>query len=284
MSSTPAFPYDPDLSDIDFDFEPDDLAEAGDSLAPAEPGEALELIEPLPDIYSLLPMPHIELTVAEKAVVQQYQLGRIILGPVADAVMDCPPPPPEFIPVGQVQASADGQVTYVTLRDSFKICPFRTTCPFLKQGKAPHEQPCPLETNYLTERFVRWAAEMGKTPHNINETERVHISELVAGELHERRHLSILSESEAARGVDISLKETDSQGNPIAWEKVIHISQQSLVGIRATRKQVMKMFELTPEAKTRKAKYEGGLKGADLSSIQSARSGQLARALVIDQD
>lgn len=136
----------------------------------------------------------------------------------------------------------------------------------------------------MTERFIRWAAEMGKTPHDLNETERVNISELVTLDMHERRHLSILSEAEATRGVDLSLKETDSQGNPIAWEKVIHISQQSLVTLRATRKQILKMFELTPEMKTKKAKYEGGTKGADLSSVQSSRAAQLSKALMLDAD
>src|SRR6266702_2847233 len=279
MSTSPAFPSIPD-DDINFDFEPEEsLVPLGDDelAGPPGPGEALELVQVVPDIYSLLPMPHIELTTSEKETVQKYQLGRIILGPVADAVAECPPPLADL----QLDA-ANPIVTFTTLLASFKICPFRTTCPFLQQGKAPHGQPCPLETNYLTERFIRWATELGKTPNELNETERVNISELVSQDMHERRHLSILSEAEASRGVDLYIKETDSQGNPIAWEKVIHISQQSLARLRAERKQILKMFELTPEAKTKKSRYEGGVKGADLSSLQSGRAAQLTKALQLD--
>lgn len=138
MSTIPSFP---DIPDIDFDFELDEAIQpaAPDHYpAPNEADEALELVMPVPDIYSLLPMPYIELTASERETVQRYQLGRIILGPVADAVMQCPPP----IPPDVLDTLAPATVT--SLIQKLKICPFELPAHFSSKVRP------------LTRSRVRW--------------------------------------------------------------------------------------------------------------------------------
>jgi hypothetical protein len=234
---------------------------------------AIEQVQPLPDLYSLLPIPHMNLTASEKEAVDRYQLARSILGPVAASPMTCPNP--------------ESEPTDLSLQGLYKRllrCPHARSCVLRKAGKAPYEQPCPLETSYVIDRYVRWTNNDFNQvhPNNLSETDRVTISELVAIDLGEQRCLDILGEAEHARLSDISIKETASNGDPIAWEKVLHINQQVLEGLSARRTRILKSFELTPEMKTKKKKYEGGEKGADLSSIQSSRAERLKRGLVIE--
>jgi hypothetical protein len=224
----------------------------------------------LPDLYSLLPIPHIDLTPSESQVLEKYQLGRTVFGPVASTVMTCPPPlSPEVLESLQ---SANGSMTMLSMLAKRGCCPYAKSCPLLKQGKAPHSEPCPLETTYIIERFVRWSRELGSEPYSMTETERITASDLTQIDLYEHRSLSILGEAENARLTDLSVKEVATNGDPLAYEKVIHINLQSLEGGRAQRRKILHDFELTPEMKTKKAKYESGEKGVDLSSLQSARA------------
>jgi hypothetical protein len=235
--------------------------------------DAIEQVQPKPDVYQLLPMTHVELTQEEKQSVSRLQLGRVILGPVAAAVMTCPQPT-ELAPPGSI----------LSLLESKNRCPHMKSCVLLQLQKAPHGNACPLETNYITERFVRWSRELGKEPGELTESERIAASELTSLDLSEQRCLDILGEAEHARMTDLSVKEVDTQGNPISYEKVIHVNQQALEQIRVARTRVMKAFELTPEMKTKKARYEGGSKGADLASVQSANADEFRRAMVVEAE
>lgn len=253
-----------DFEDIDFS--------VGIPVADAHPaaGSALGMaasltVAPLPNLFELLPIPDIDLTPSEKQTVERYQLGRILLGPVSAAPLTCPA-------VYTAPPDAIGGMTMLALVAKNKACPYMRSCPLLKQGKAPHGEPCPLETTYVLERFVRWSNELGSTAYTLSETDRVATSQLTSIDLHEHRCLSILGEAESARLTDISVSETATNGDPLSYEKVIHINQQALAVMREQRRKILHDFELTPEMKTKKAKYATGEAGADLATLQSARA------------
>jgi hypothetical protein len=127
-------------------------------------------------------------------------------------------------------------------------------------------------------RFLAWAAEIGKNPSTVTETERTMVSDLTWIDLQELRCATVLSEGENARMTHKNVKEVHPEtGEHLAWEYVIHVNAQILVDLRTQRRMILKDWELTPEQKTKKARYEGRNKGLDLSSLQSARAEKLRR-------
>jgi hypothetical protein len=186
------------------------------------------------------------------------QQALVVLGPAGGAVTTCP----------------GNQVGI----EAHQRCPLAPKCEMLKAMQAPIGQLCPLERNFVATRFLAWAAEIGKTPATVTETERVMVSDLTWIDLQELRCATILSEGETARMVHKNVKEVHPEtGEHLAWEYVVHVNAQILVDLRTQRRMILKDWELTPEQKTKKARYEGRNKGNDLSSLQSARADRLRR-------
>ena len=85
----------------------------------------------------------------------------------------------------------------------------------------------------------------------------------------------------AARLTDISIKDSDDHGNPLAWEKVLHVVTQLQQQITTQRRMYLDEWELTPKSKTRRDKALGkNGSGLDQSSQHAAKRDTLNSVLV----
>ena len=185
----------------------------------------------------MLPTGSLELTVEEALAVQRHQQALYILGGAAAAPMVC----------------ADG-------------CPTAFRCPLARVHKAPTGRDCPFEVDYVRMRFAAWLAELGITLDTMQESERSTAASLVWIDLQEQRCLAILSKAENADMTSRSVRDVNENGDIVCWEDVIHINRQILEGLHNQRRGLLKDFELTREAQTRKRKLDGPRPGSDLSS------------------
>ena len=78
--------------------------------------------------------------------------------------------------------------------------------------------------------------------------------------------------------VSRSVRDVDENGNVVCWEDVVHINRQILSDLTVQRRALLRDFELTPEAKTRKRKAEGPQPGSDLSSRMADNLDKLRHA------
>ena len=200
--------------------------------------------------YSLiLPTGSIDLTVEQARRVQQHHQALIILGASGASPLQC----------------AAG-------------CPMAFRCPLATMQKAPVGQACPFEVDYVRVRFSAWLGELGRTPETLLESERAVVSNLVYIDIQEQRCLAILSKAENAAMVSRSVRDVDENGNVVCWEDVVHINRQILSDLTVQRRALLRDFELTPEAKTRKRKAEGPQPGSDLSSRMADNLDKLRHA------
>jgi hypothetical protein len=215
-------------------------------LAPALPSTLQERFA------KLLPVADGDLTPEEQKKVQVYQEARLVLGSAGVAPMRCAGP----------------------------ACPIATTCPLVKINKAPLNEICPFEANYVVERFAGWMGELERNEQNLNETDRSSIAQLVVIDLQEQRCLSIMSEGKAASMTDLSVKEVDMQtGDALSYEKIVHANMQILQELRTARRMILDDMERTERAKTRRLKTLQGKTGKDLASRQSANADKVRNAL-----
>ena len=201
-------------------------------------------------ITGLLSIANLQLTPDEQARVEKYQQARLILGASGAAVLVC-------------------RGTH---------CCFAASCPLVAINKAPLDELCPFEANYVTERFLAWMMEMERTLETLSESERAVISNLVYIDLQEQRCTSALSRAENALMVSRSVRDVDLEtGQPICWEDVIHINRQILSSLTTERRMLLKDFELTPEAKSKRRKLLGEVEEDNLAKRQSALFAQLRK-------
>jgi hypothetical protein len=215
------------------------------------PSVALALPLFVEKLSTLLPVASIQLTKEEEAEVKVYQEARVVLGAAGAAPMVC-----------------DAK------------CPIAARCPLAGMNKAPAGKLCPFEANYILQRFTKWCEELDVTSETMLESERVTISNLTYLDLQEQRCLSILADAKNANLQSRSVRDVDAgSGQVICWEDVIHINMQALAQIQTQRRMLMKDFELTPETKTKKNRWEMKKNGNDLSSRGADNADKLRRAL-----
>jgi len=189
----------------------------------------------------LLPIAELKLSEAEARRVQTYQQARLILGAAGASPMIC---------------SAG--------------CPLIATCPLAAVKKHPLKQLCPMEANYVTQRFLEWLHEFDRTPETLSASERATVSTLVGLDVEELRCRSILAMAENAALTSLSVRDVDAEsGEPISYEQIIHQNAVRITEIVTMRRMLLKDYELTPEQRTRKAKWLGLKSGDDLSSRQT---------------
>jgi hypothetical protein len=193
--------------------------------------------------------PHIELTPEETARVRNHQEVRLIFGSAAAAILTC------------------------TIE-----CPKIVQCPLAQIHKAPAGFKCPLEIHYARERFIAWAREIGADPDNMGETSRVAVSQLVSIDIQEQRCLDIVAIGEDAKLTQRSVKDCDVNGNPIAWEHIIHQNIQLIDVLQNRRRNILRDWELTPEMQSRKFKGIAQVVG-DLASKSAANGDRLRAAM-----
>lgn len=233
--------------------EPRDLA----------PIEQPDLPAPI-DINSLLPQPSLnELTVPEAQRLQQFQSALIVIGKSAGGALVCP-----GNQIGVAEASR---------------CPYSAKCELLRVQKAPANDLCPIERDFILARFQSWCRTINADPANLREDERSVVDELVYLDVQEARCASILSKGEAARLSQINVKDSNPEtGEWISWERVIHANATLLESLHTRKRMLMKEWMLTPEQKFKAAKAMGKLGGGDdLSKRLSARHDKL-RALDVN--
>jgi hypothetical protein len=218
------------------------------------------------DLRQFLSTPNIELTDLEKRDVSALLVGNRILGPAASAVMLCP---------GNFQSVRD-------IENRNKCCPYVMRCPYLKAGKAPEKELCPVEIDHVAERFQAWAEELSDGVLSLTETERVAVSDLTWIDLQMQRSNAILAVGEAARLTDLSVKDTNDKDKPVSWEKIIHANQVILTTLAAQRDRVFDNWELTPRAKTRRTRVLGKQSGNDASTRQSERADKLRKVMGLE--
>jgi hypothetical protein len=244
------------------------MSENQDTPKTTEVEEGQQEIVPAPDpsstvmqaFFNLLPdtvLPdNLDPQVKQRA--EQTQAALAVLGPAGGAVTVCP---------GNQQGVPE-----------HRKCPLAAKCDLLQAQVAPSGQLCPLERNYVLQRFSSWSTEMNKLPNQLTETERVTVAELTWIDLQELRCSTILSKGEATRLSQKNVKEVHPEtGEHLAWEHVIHINAQLLDQLQARRRMILKDWELTPEMKTKKAKTLGKGNGMDFSSQQSAKMDKLRK-------
>lgn len=200
---------------------------------------------------SLLPSVSPDLTEQEQVQIQRYQESHLVLGVAAAAVMIC----------------------------TAHLCPVAETCPLQQIQKAPAGQLCPLEANYVVERFAGWMMELGKSEHTMSETERSSIAQLVTIDIQEKRCLQLMSIGKAASMTDLSVKEIDLEtGDALSYEKIVHANQQIIQELRTARRMLLDDMERSEKAKTRKIKIQLG-SGKDLSSMQSSNADKIRTSI-----
>ena len=187
-------------------------------------------------LFRLLPIAKVELTPDEQTTVQTYQMAQLVLGAAAAAPMLCS-----------------------------KKCPesFRSACPLVRLKKEPVGQRCPFEQQYVSERFLAWMSEIGRTLEDLVESERSSITTLVTLDLQERRCNMILADAQNAQHRR-AVRDVDAEtGTPLCWEDVIHANAARLNEIIDKRRMILRDLELTPEMQTKRKRALGQLKAGD---------------------
>ena len=225
------------------------VAEDGTLLPACVPPPDAPVLSPYQQFSLLLPAGSIDLDQNEARQVQQYHQALVILGSAGASPMKC----------------AEG-------------CPTAFRCPLALLSKVPVGQSCPFEVDYVRTRFAAWMRELDRTVDNLLESERSAISTLVYIDVQEQRCLAILSKAEDASMVSRSVRDVNEDGNVVCWEDVVHINRQILEGLHNQRRGLLRDFELTPEAKTRKRKADGPRPGSDLSSRMAGNLDKLRQA------
>ena len=219
------------------------VTDDGSTVLACIPPPDIPLPPPVPAYQQfslILPTGTIDLTADQARQVQQYHQALVVLGPAGVSPLKC----------------GGG-------------CPTAFRCPLAQMRKAPEGQSCPFEVDYVRVRFAAWLDELGRTPDTLLASERSTVANLVYIDVQEQRCLAILSKAENAAMVSRSVRDVDENGKVVCWEDVIHINRQILDGLNAQRRGLLRDFELTPEAKTKKRKVEGVRPGSDLSSRMS---------------
>ena len=227
------------------------------------PTEQPDLPAPV-DINSLLPQPSLaQLTSTEAATLQQFQRALIVIGKSAGGALVCPG-------------------NQIGVADASK-CPYSAKCELLRVQKAPANDLCPIERDFILARFHSWCETLKADPANLREDIRSTVDELVYLDVQEARCASILSKGEAARLSQINVKDSHPEtGEWISWERVIHANALMLESLHTRKRMIMKEWMLTPEQKFKAAKAMGRLgNDNDLSKRLSSRADKL-RTLDID--
>jgi hypothetical protein len=192
-------------------------------------------------LASILPVPEIDLTAEEHAFVTRQRLQAIVMDVAGVAAMRCA-----------------------------EACPFQGACTLAACHKTPLGQFCPFEVDFLRERFLGWLRELERTLDTVLESERLAIGNLCALQLELQRIRKVLARAENVEMDQVSVRDVNVQtGEPICWEHIIHTAAQREDQILAQIRMIMKDFELTPEAKTRKAKALGLRQGNDIANKQA---------------
>ena len=200
--------------------------------------------------YSLiLPTGSIDLTVEQARRVQQHHQALIILGASGASPLQC----------------AAG-------------CPMAFRCPLATMQKAPVGQACPFEVDYVRVRFSAW---LGGARPDARDSTGVRTRGSFQPGLHRHPGTTLSGdpvESRERRHGVRSVRDVDENGNVVCWEDVVHINRQILSDLTVQRRALLRDFELTPEAKTRKRKAEGPQPGSDLSSRMADNLDKLRHA------
>lgn len=225
---------------------------------------------PSPTVPSLLgTRADLGLTDAENQELMNYQRSLVILGPAGGAVMMCPG--------NQVGVRPEDQ------------CPYAFKCPLMRMQKAPAGRMCPIERSITEERFSSWAAEFGKDPLQLSESDRATISQLTYIDLQEQRCVNVLAGGDAARLTQVNVTDAinmtiqNEEGQmvqqvlPLTYERVLHINAELLAQLGERRRMILKDWMITPEQKWKIAKAEGKAKGNDIGTQQSARGDKLRK-------
>src|SRR4051812_7565802 len=112
-----------------------------------------------PEINTLLPVTDTsELTVQERARMEQFQMALSTIGQAAGGALICPG--------NQVGVSEVNQ------------CPYAAKCELLRVQKAPQGELCPIERDFLVSKFNGWCSTIGANPRALKEDQRAVVSEL----------------------------------------------------------------------------------------------------------
>lgn len=224
-------------------------------VAPAPPVSNIAVIDvttPQKLLNFLLQNKKIELTEVEQQKMDIYKQAQNVLGVAASAPMKC----------------------------AGEHCPVAGTCLLFEMHKAPIGDICPIEADYVSEKFVDWTKDLGKGIADLTATEKSDIAELVVMDVQERRCTLIMAEGKAASMTDLSVKEVDLQtGEALSYEQKVHANQEIIQEIRTARRMKLDDMEKTEKAKTRKLKAYQGKNGNDLSTRQSAIADQVRNAI-----
>jgi hypothetical protein len=228
----------------------------GQKLSPADAYRA-GMLKTQEKLFRLLPIAKVELTADQQVAVQAYQMAQLLLGAAAAAPMMCSEKCPQA---------------------------FQASCPLVPMKKQPVGQRCPFEQQYVSERFMGWLTELGRTLDDLVESERATITTLVTLDLQERRCNMILSDAENAMLTSRAVRDVDAEtGTPLCWEDVIHANAVRINEIITQRRMLLRDLELTPEMQTKRKRALGQLKGGgdgkDLATRQSENADKVRRAL-----
>jgi hypothetical protein len=217
--------------------------------------------------YLVASLDDLHLTVEERQEIDSFNEMNVILGPAAGAALVCPG--------NQLDIPEE------------KKCPYAAKCPLLRMQKAPQNRICPIEKNYIEERFSAWAREVGSDPLALSETDRVAIADLTWLDTQVNRCNNILSAGENARLVHKNITEaTVLEGQqsitPLTWEFVIHSNAELLASLQERRMIILKNWMLTPQEKFKRDRALGIGKGNDISSQQSSRADRLRKVNQIE--
>jgi hypothetical protein len=117
---------------------------------------------------------------------------------------------------------------------------------------------------------------MGLTLETVSESSRMAISTMVGYEIELLRIRKILSRAQNAEMNQISVRDVDTEtGQPICWENEIHTAARREDQIVVAMRLLLKDFELSPEAKTRRSKALGLRSGEDIATKQSAMNDRI---------
>jgi hypothetical protein len=192
-------------------------------------------------LFDCLPLAHIELTLDEQGLVNRSRMAGVWMGPAGVAAMRCE-----------------------------ALCPFRAECTLYTIGKHPVGQLCPFEVDVIRERFLGWMRELNTSLDDLLESERITIGNLCSLELELWRIRKVLSRARNAEMNQLSVKDVNAEtGEAICWENVIHTAAQRENDVLTQIRMIMKDFEMTPEAKTKRAKALGIRPGNNIASQQS---------------
>lgn len=194
-------------------------------------------------LNDIFPIQNLVLSPSEQALVTQQRLAGIIMDAAGPAAMRCN-----------------------------QMCPFRNECSLylMNPPRHPVGQICPFEIDYLRERFLEWMDEMGRDLDTLCASERLTIGNLCSLQLELQRIRKVLSRAENAEMNQLSVRDVNAEsGEAICWENTIHTAAQRENEVLTHIRMIMKDFELTPEAKTKKAKALGIRDSNNIATKQS---------------